>query len=964
MTTCQVLGALTVNGRPLGSIRQRRILAALLVAHGEVVSSDRLIGIAWHGERPPSDKNALQTYVSRLRALVGADSIVVVPPGYRLVPSAVEVDAWRFDRLVADARASPPERALARLDEALALWAGRPYMEFADEDFCRGEVMRLEELHDAARLVRIDVLVRSHRSAEAVAEARCLIEQQPVAEPAWERLMVALAASGRTVEAVRAYHRYRGLLIEEAGLEPSKELAALGRALLQPAAPSPVALEPTEPSPRSVGPPRGLGRVHLTRFVGRHEEKRELAMLVSSARLVTVTGAGGMGKTRLALEAAAATADSFSDGAYLVELGSLARPDALDDFVATSLGLLPAGVSSRQAIIDAVGHRSLLLLLDNAEHVLAPVHSLVMSILDACGSVTIVVTSRQPLAAEGEHVWLVSSLAPDQAAALFADRARLLRPDIDLDSDLVVQLCDRLDGMPLAIELAAARVRSLSVDDILARLSERFTLLSAGRRGAVARHRTMLATIEWSYGLLDEDERTVFCRLGVFAGSFSLAAAIAVARCPSIGPDRVVDLLDSLTAKSMLTSESTGGDSRFRLLETLRYYAVDQLGDSAATVATLHAGYYAQLLARHGGNHYYDDPEGNGPLLLGELDNIRAAVAHAVRTEDVDLAMRLGIRLMNLWYERMLPEPGRWVADVATLASRTDHPRRAIAHGQAALAAAMRSDQDTFERHLEQGAGTWPYYWARVYMGWVPDLELVDTLRHAMELARSDHPLWECGTEGFYIMHAARHGLPFQAEYEHFRAHAPRLMGRTGLAAVAQIEAGLALTRGDRASALAFLDAAVTHSRAADLPVVELAVRVPRLLLAFEKDDRQGLIDAYELLIEMTRRGARRFTLGALSRVAVLLARIGREEAAARLQAFTRTPPGIAIFSDGDPSASIPFTHLSATQLEVARAAGRVLSYEDALALALEELRPYASGCATATAAAARMPPALGADRG
>jgi len=418
-------------------------------------------------------------------------------------------------------------------------------------------------------------------------------------------------------------------------------------------------------------------------------------------------------------------------------------------------------------------------------------------------------------------------MTQSDSIALFQDRARSVRAGIVLDESLVGRLCERLDGLPLAIELAAARVRSLALADIVARLSERLTLLRSRGRGTIERHRTMRATIEWSYRLLDDDERIMFCRLAVFAGSFSLDAAGAVATDGTVDVDRVVDLLDALTAKSMLVSEPADGQSRFRMLETLRQYAVEHLGAEKADAARRHAEYFASFLARHGGNHFYDDPAGNGKRLVVELDNIRAAISYAIGSENADLAFRLATRVMNLWFERQMPEPGRWIAQVADLAARSNHPRSAIAHGQAALAAAIRLDTATFDRHHEHGAGTWQYHWARAFMGYATDNELVDTMRRAVELARNDHPLWVCGTEASYIMHAARHGLPFQNEYEHFRANAERLLGRTGLATLAQIDAALALARSDRTSALALLDSAVAHSRAADLALVEFSVRIP-----------------------------------------------------------------------------------------------------------------------------------------
>ena len=396
---------------------------------------------------------------------------------------------------------------------------------------------------------------------------------------------------------------------------------------------------------------------HLTSFVGRESQVAEVRRLLNENRLLTLTGAGGAGKTRLAVEVAGQMAE-FGDGPCYVDLAPITDPELVPVTAARALGLSDQlGSSTMDTIVRSVSDRQMLLILDNCEHLLDASAALIMAALDRCPGVTLLTTSREPIGVPGEVTWRVPSLSLDsEALSLFADRARRARPDFVLTDDnvaCVAEICRRLDGMPLAIELAAARVRALSLTEILDSLHDRFRLLTGGSRTAVLRQQTLRASVDWSHALLTESERVLFRRLAPFMGGFDLDAAQAVGGGDDVERYQVLDMLGLLVDKSLVVAEDCGGRTRYRLLETVRQYASEKLGESgeADTVRSRHCDYYAAIAAA------LDAPARKGYQQLleqmeSEIDNLRAAFAWSLENAEIDIAMGLAVSLSPLWAGR------------------------------------------------------------------------------------------------------------------------------------------------------------------------------------------------------------------------------------------------------------------------------------------------------------------------
>ncbi len=398
--------------------------------------------------------------------------------------------------------------------------------------------------------------------------------------------------------------------------------------------------------------------VQLTSFIGRDAEIDGVRRILADDRLVTLTGAGGAGKTRLAIQVAGQLAAEFDDGAWYVDLAPITDPDLVPVATAGALGLADQpSRSTTDTLIRFVGDRQMLVVLDNCEHLLDAIASLTAALLTACPGLTLLATSREPLDVPGEVTWRVPSLSlDDDAVALFLDRARRARSDLQIaddDIETVKEICRRLDGMPLAIELAAARVRALSFDEIVGSLHDRFRLLTGGGRIAVRRQQTLRASVDWSHDLLTDPERVLFRRLAAFMGGFDLAAARAVAGGTEIERFQVLDQLTLLMDKSLVVADNTGGRMRYRLLETVRQYALEKLGESgeADAVRARHRDYYTALAA------VLDAPADTGhqrrvEQTESELDNLRAAYAWSCESGDIELALQLASALQPLWLTR------------------------------------------------------------------------------------------------------------------------------------------------------------------------------------------------------------------------------------------------------------------------------------------------------------------------
>ncbi|OBJ28724.1 transcriptional regulator [Mycolicibacter heraklionensis] len=393
----------------------------------------------------------------------------------------------------------------------------------------------------------------------------------------------------------------------------------------------------------------------LTSFIGRGAQIDDVRALLGEGRLVTLTGSGGAGKTRLAVQIAGLLADQFADGICYVDLAPITDPELVPMIAARALGLPDQpDRSAMDTLIRCVGERHLLMVLDNCEHLLDASAALLLGLLGACSQVTFLATSREPIAVDGEVVWRVPSLSlADESIALFTDRARHARPDFQITDDnaaAIAEICRRLDGMPLAIELAAARVRALSLEEILEGLHDRFRLLTGGSRRAVRRQQTLHASVDWSHALLTDPERVLFRRLAAFMDGFRLDAAQAVAGCGAIASHQVLDQLTLLVDKSLVIAENAGGRTRYRMLEMVRQYAMEKLGESgeADAIRARHRDHYTAMAAA------LDNPPHDGHELMlaradAEIDNLRAAFAWSQENDEPEHALTLASSLLPLW---------------------------------------------------------------------------------------------------------------------------------------------------------------------------------------------------------------------------------------------------------------------------------------------------------------------------
>ncbi|MET9514148.1 BTAD domain-containing putative transcriptional regulator [Streptomyces sp. NPDC002994] len=709
-----VLGPLNVttdDGSPVvvPEPKVRALLACLLVHHGRPVPVDRLIDDLWGDDAlpgsPGNTRNTLQTKVSQLRRTLekaepGARALVEYgPAGYALRVADEAVDAARFAALTARARAGAHDRdtadgdadgdgrtkAASLLADALALWRGdEAYADFRDAGFVRAEAARLEEqrLTVAEELAELRLELGDHRVlADELAG--------PVAlHPLRERLRAvhirALYRAGRPTEALDAYRDLKQRLADELGLDPGAELTALHQAMLEQdpalAPESAVAAAASSSASDDARPPRTNLPAPVTGLVGRDDAVSRVCALVGEARLVTLTGPGGVGKTRLALEAAARLADAFADGVWLVELAGAGgaggvrggetasvvesvaaalgiRDDTPRDAVADAEAASTRGIATPERLAEAIGPRRLLLVLDNCEHVVEPVAALAEQLLRRAPHLHIIATSQEPLAIAGESLDAVAPLAEADAVRLFAARAAAAAPGFALDdgnTEAVTLICRRLDGIPLALELAATRVRALGVHTLADRLHDRFRLLNQVRRDAPARQRTLRAVIDWSWELLTAPERSVLRRLSVFRAGFGLDAAEAVCAARDVRTDDILDVVTRLVDRSLVVPAEDAYDARYRMLESVTAYGRERLeeADESLPVRLRHAAHCADLLERAEPRLYGADQRRWLRRIDSEAANVRAALDTAVEQRDATLALRLVNAMSWYWFLR------------------------------------------------------------------------------------------------------------------------------------------------------------------------------------------------------------------------------------------------------------------------------------------------------------------------
>ncbi|MFB7406659.1 BTAD domain-containing putative transcriptional regulator [Streptomyces sp. NPDC056202] len=696
---CQALRTDDGTEAVLSGARLRALLTALAAAGGRPVGTHALIDQVWgeadRAEDPDQDRTAaLQALVGRLRRALGREAVVSAPGGgYRLAATPDAVDLHRFERLAAEGSAAlgagDPARAAGLLDEALGLWRGPALADLPDRD-TDPLVVRVEQRHTQARRDRLATDLALGRATEILAPLAALAAGEPLDEPLQALRIRALRAAGRSAEALVGYEEVRAALASRLGTDPGPELRALHAELLTDAPPAPTLLAPAPPAPTGRGGAVGLP-ARLTSFIGREDDLGALAADWGARRLVTLTGPGGVGKTRLALEAA----ETYRDGpVHLAELASVREESTVLAAVLSAVGARETHVWHRAAVaatdpedpfaelVEHCAGRRMLLVLDNCEHVVAAAAKLAHVLLTRCPDVTVLATSREPLGVPGEVVRPLGPLPTGTALRLLGERGAAARAGFAVaeDREAAEEVCRRLDGLPLAIELAAARLRLLSVRQIAERLDDRFRLLTSGARTVLPRQQTLRAVVDWSWDLLDQSERAVLRRLAVFSGGADLAAAEAVcadgadlatacavdgsamdgsaveAVCTDGGAPEVLDLLGALVDKSLVVARPgrDGEGMRFRLLETVAEYAGERLDESGERPAAerRHLTYYRELART-------TDPElrGSGQvaataLLEREHDNLRGALRTAVALGEEQEVLCLVHSLSWFWQLR------------------------------------------------------------------------------------------------------------------------------------------------------------------------------------------------------------------------------------------------------------------------------------------------------------------------
>ena len=973
----RVLGALEVRRHgevvPIGSTRQRTLLARLLVDAGGVVPVDALVDALW-GDEPPADpRNAIQTYVARLRDTLGPEApLRTRSPGYLLDVGPSEVDAQRFEALLAETPRvdHEPGTARARLDEALGLWRGPAYAEFAD-GLARAEALRLEERRLVALEQRAACRLALGEAADVAGELETLIAEHPWRERFVELHMRALAALGRDHDALAAFRTYRERLAEETGLEPSPPLTDLQGAILRDELAGEAEPGTSRPAPASTRakamPPA------VTSLVGRDAEVDAVRVALDAHRLVTLTGPGGVGKTRIAAEIA--TDHAGEDGTFeevvWVDLAALSDETTVPPAVAAAAGVDLAHGRANSAervgpLTDALAGRRLLVVLDNAEHLLEVVAPLAHELVHHAAPVRVLTTSRERLALDNEHVVPVGPLPtedgdedtePPAAVRLFLDRAAATSADVSAELERIGQICGQLDGLPLAIELAAARAGVLPLTELQAALAEDAPGIVGVRRGPPERHRDLWAVVDWSYRLLDAPAQRLFERLSIFAGAFSIDDVHAV--CAPEGqrhPDTVAGLAE-LAEGSLLTHapDATGVTRRYRMLRPVRAVARQRLADSgdAADVADRHAAAMVARAERAAGPPL---TEQGRRWLEAAVDDLRAARGRARLTGDVAGLARLVTAVFWFDYWRPGTELLGWADDVLDMAG--DDPKVAgpQVHAAAATAAWMGGDLPAARRLGEQAMALGPE---------PDDPGRILALQAVGDVAVFEGRLAEAEATFDELVRLARQVGDIDAEANGLAAvalalaytgrvtdavegadDADHVATRAGPAAraFARYARGECRAESDPVAALELVEQAVDLAASCGAWFVEGVARLTAATLRARHEDPAAAAPAYaELLRHWRRSGDLTQQWTTLRNVAELLVRLEVDEPAVTIAAAADTdpsaPPTFGTESDRlERALTTAATRLHADRFDAARARGHHLRSPEVVDVALEAI--------------------------
>ncbi len=711
----RILGPLEVevSGRAvsLPSPSQRTLLLRLVVDAGRPVSIESLVDALWDGSPPTDPMSALRFHVSKLRkALTDGDLIETTGTGYLLAIDPESVDAHRFDHLVTSATAtSDPRRTLDLTEEALDLWRGEPYLDAAEADFTQSDSRRLNERRRIAQETHAQALVDAERSADAIPEIEGLLEIHPYSERLWSSLMMALYRQGRHTEALRAFQRAKETLGENVGIEPAPELRQLEEKMLL----HDESLAQADDSPSNLP-------AAVSSFFGRESEIADLRESLATTRLVTIVGVGGAGKTRLTIEMARGEALSFPDGRWIVDLVPVREGNDVFVAVGRALGLpIEDGeMAARREVLAFLASRRALLVLDNCEHILDDAASAALAILEHCPHVSLLTTSRSALQVPGEAVFPLpildippvtatwSDLKQVSSSALFLERATdagATVPETEENATTIISICNRLNGLPLAIELAAARVRTIGLSELSSGLATRLSAFGS-QRSSSERHRTMTAMMEWSYDLLSVEQQQAFRNLGVFVGCFDAKAAAHVGGVDESAIDIVEETLAALIDRSMVdrVSSETG---RSRLLEPFRLFALDVLGrlGELSDLQDRHAAWFCELAHTARLNARSAQRPAMRELITIDSANMQRALKHLHDTGEYGSFGRLVGDLGWLWSDDFLiVENYKWVKIALLHISDIDPGSAARARRLAATAATLGKNPNSACVHITE----------------------------------------------------------------------------------------------------------------------------------------------------------------------------------------------------------------------------------------------------------------------